>query len=138
MYKKACLRSGDAVNDEREKAKQLEKDVDVQRELEQTTSTTPAAPPIIEPKKRFWLIPYILVLLGLTAVYYVLRLGYFALAGEYVPVIERALLGAMAITFVLMVLRAVRIYLIRPLTNNAARYNLNRVIKLVAGVAVCF
>jgi len=126
------------VNDEKAKAKQLEKDVDVQRELEQTTGTAPPTAPKIEPKKQFWLVPYILILLGLTAIYYVSRLGYFALAGEYVPAIERALVGAMAIAFVLMVLRAVRIYLIRPLTNHASRYNLNRVIKLVAGLAVCF
>ena len=126
------------MNDEKAKAKQLEKDVDVQRELEQTTGTAPPTAPKIEPKKQFWLVPYILILLGLTAIYYVSRLGYFALAGAYLPAIERALVGAMAVAFVLMVLRAVRIYLIRPLTNHAARYNLNRVIKLVAGLAVCF
>jgi small-conductance mechanosensitive channel len=126
------------VNDEKVKAKQLESDADVQRELERTTDSAPVAPKKILPKKQFWLIPYIFVLLGLTAAYYTSRLGYLALAGTYVAVIERALLGTMAITFVLMVLRAVRIYLVRPLTNNAARYNLNRVIKLVAGLGVCF
>jgi small-conductance mechanosensitive channel len=126
------------VNDEKAKAKQLEKDADVRRELEQTTGTTPVGAPKIEPKQQFWLIPYILVLLGLAAVYYVSRLGYFTLAGDYGPVIERALLGAMLITAVLMVLRGVRLYVIRPLSNNAARYNLNRVIKLVAGLTVFF
>jgi small-conductance mechanosensitive channel len=126
------------VDDEKAKAKQLEKDADVRRELQQTTATTPAEKPKIEPKEQFWLIPYIFVLLGLAAVYYVSRLGYFAFAGDYVPVIERALLGTMLITSVLMVLRGVRIYLIRPLSNNAARYNLNRVIKLVAGLTVFF
>jgi small-conductance mechanosensitive channel len=126
------------VNDEKAKAEQLEKDADVRRELKQTTGTAAATLPKIEPKEQFWLIPYIVVLVGLTAVYYLSRLGYFALAREYVPVIERALVGAMAITFVLMVLRAVMIYLIRPLTNHAARYNLNRVIKLVGGLTVFF
>lgn len=126
------------MNDEKAKAKQLEKDADVRRELEQTTGTAPAEIPKIEPKKQFWLIPYILVLLGLAAVYYISRLGYFALAGEYVPVIERALMGAMLVAFVLTILRGVRIYLIRPLSNSAARYNLTRVVKLVAGLMVFF
>jgi len=126
------------VNDEKAKVKQLEKDADVQRELKQTTGKTPGTAPKIEPKKQFWLIPYIFVLLGLTVVYYVSRLGYFALAGDYVPVIERAALGAMAVTFVLMVLRAVRTYIIRQLATPAARYNLDRVSKLVAGLIICF
>lgn len=129
------------MNDEKAKAKQLEKDVDVRRELEQTTGrTVVTTPQKIKPSQTFWLIPYILVLIGLTAAYYVSRLGYFDLTGDYVPVklIERVLLGAIAITFVLMVLRAVRIYLIRPLSGGAARYNLNRVIKLIAGLSVFF
>lgn len=126
------------MNDEKAKAKQLEKDADVRRELEQTAGASPPEKPKIEPKHQFWLIPYVLVLLGLTALYYVSRLGYFTLAGEYVAVIERGLLGAMAITFVLLLLRGVRTYLIGPLTNNAARYNLNRVVKLLAGLAVFF
>ncbi len=126
------------MNDEKAKAKQLEKDADVRRELQQTTGTEPAEKPKIEPKKQFWLIPYALVLVGLAVVYYISRLGYFGLAGDYVPVIERVLLGAMLITAVLTLLRGVRRYLIRPLSNNAARYNLNRVIKLVAGLTVFF
>ena len=126
------------MKDEKEKAEQLKQNVDVQRELEQTTGTTVVTAPQIKPSQTFWLIPYILVLIGLAAVYYVSRLGYLGFTGGYEPVIERAVLGAMAIVFVLMMFRAVRIYLVRPLSSSAARYNLNRVIKLVAGLTVFF
>jgi len=126
------------LKDETVKVEQLKQNVDVQRELEQTTGKQPAGPATLKPAKQFWLIPYVAVLLGLTAAYYISRLGYLSFAADYVPVIERSLVGAMAIVFVLLVFRTIRIYLIRPLTNNAARYNLTRVIKLLAGLTVFF
>ena len=126
------------MKEETAKVELLKQNVDVQRELEQTTEKQPAGAPKIPPVSALWLLPYIAALIALAAVYYVSRLGYLAFAADYVPVIERSMLGGMAIVFVLLVFRAVRIYLIRPLTNNAARYNLNRVIKLLAGLAVFF
>jgi small-conductance mechanosensitive channel len=119
-------------------AEKIKESVEVQHELEQTTGKAPPNAPQMTAARQFWLIPYILVLLGLVTGYYVSRLGYLAFAADYVPVIERSLVGAIAIVFVLMVLRGVRIYVIRPITNNAARYNLNRVIKLLAGLTVFF
>jgi small-conductance mechanosensitive channel len=120
------------------KVEELKENADVQRELEQTTGKAPSDSTKTRAVKRFWLIPYVAALIALACVYYLSRLDYLTFAGSYVPVIERSLVGALAIVFVLMVLRAVRIYLVRPLTSNAARYNLNRVIKLLAGLTVFF
>ena len=126
------------MRNEKAQAEQLKESVEVQHELEQTTGKTLAKASQTVPARQFWLIPYVLVILGLVTAYYISRLGYFAFAADYVSTIERALVGALAIVFVLMILRAVRIYVIRPIANNAARYNLNRVIKLLAGLTVFF
>lgn len=119
------------------RAEELKENADVRRELEQTAGTRPAKPQV-EPAQKLWLVVYALVLFGLGAVYYLLRLGYFDFADVYLPLLERSALGAIAIVLVLMILRAVRVFVVRPLSSAAARYNLNRVVKLVRGLAVFF
>ena len=125
------------MNEEKAQAEELKKDEDVRRELKQATGA-PAKLPKVAKRQKAGLLIYLAILVALGAVYYVGRLGYLDLAGVYLAVIQRAVLGAMAIVLVLGVLKAVRVYLIQPLDNNAARYNINRVAKLVAGLAVFF
>jgi small-conductance mechanosensitive channel len=66
------------------------------------------------------------------------RLGYFEFADRFVPLMQRIALGAMAIVLVLMTGAMVRNYLVNPLDDSVARYNLNRVTKLFVGLSIFF
>src|SRR5206468_3936981 len=66
------------------------------------------------------------------------ELGSFGFAAPYIPLIQHGLGGAIWVVSALLFFRAIRVYLIRSLKNSAARYNLNRVVKLVAGITVAF
>ena len=117
---------------------ELKQDTDVKRELEKATGEKPTDKPLVSPVQTLWFTTYLILLVGFGALQYLIQLEYFGFAAAYRPLIYRALSGAMGIVFALMVFRAVRVYFIRPLGNNAARYNLNRVVKLVAGLTVAF
>ena len=94
--------------------------------------------PKVEAKQKFWLGTYLLLLLGLGAVYYSLRLEFFSFATVYFPLLQRLTLGAMTIVLVLMIAGAVKAYLIDSLDDNVARYNLKRVVNLLVGIAIFF
>lgn len=120
------------------KVEELKKDKDIRRALEQTVGNKKQQAPKIETKHKFWIGTYILLLVGLGAVYYLLRLHFFDFAAAYVPPLQRGTLGVMAIVLVLMLSRAAKIYLINPLDDNVARYNLKRVLNLLSGISIFF
>ncbi len=129
---------GVATESDKAEVEQLKKDEDVRLALEQTGGKEAAKKPVVESKQKFWLGTYILVLLGFGAAYYIFRLGYVDFAAVYVPLIERLLTAAMIIVLVLLTLKIVKVYAIQSLTSHAARFNLNRVANLLAGLAIFF
>ena len=126
------------MDEKKLQAEHLSETPDVKRELQKSTETPPAKSIPTGSVQTLWFVTYILLLLAFAAVYYVVELHYFRLPEEYLPLMSRALSGAIGIVFALLVFRAVRVYLVRPITNPAARYNLHRVVKLLAGVTVAF
>ena len=117
---------------------ELKKDTDIRRALEQTAGNKKMTIPKVETKHKFWLGTYLLLLLGFGSVYYLLRLRFFDFAAVYVPPLQRAAMGAMAIVLVLIISKAVKIYLIDRLDDTVARFNLRRVVNLLAGVGIFF
>ncbi|HEV7699060.1 MAG TPA: mechanosensitive ion channel family protein [Pyrinomonadaceae bacterium] len=126
------------MKDTTKQAQHLSETPDVKRELEQSAGAAPPKLADVDPVQKLWFGTYIILLVAFAAVYYFVELRYFGFADPYLPLIERSLSGAMGIVFALMFFRGVRVYLVRPLSNGAARYNLNRVVKLVAGITVAF
>jgi small-conductance mechanosensitive channel len=123
----------------REKVEELKKDEDVRRALEQTGGSSTSKPARkIEPKHKFWIGTYFVLLVVCGGIFYLFRLGFFAFTGQYAPLLQRVTLGAMAIILLLAIVKLVRVYLIDPLENNVARYNLNRVANLFAGLSIFF
>jgi small-conductance mechanosensitive channel len=123
---------------ENKKVEELKKDEEIRRALEQTAGNKKQKAPKIETKHKFWLGTYLLFLIGLGSFYYLTRLRFLDFAAAYIPPIQRATLGAMAIVLVLMIVKGIKIYLINRLDDNAARYNLKRVVNLLAGVGIFF
>jgi small-conductance mechanosensitive channel len=70
--------------------------------------------------------------------YYFARHDYFGFAGDYATLVERFVVGFMAVVLVLIFQTLVKGFLIDPLADAAARYNLNRVVNLVAYLAIFF
>jgi small-conductance mechanosensitive channel len=79
------------------------------------------------------------LLLGAAAViYYFFRFNVFALPTEYLALGERLTGGLLLVLVVLLGTNLVSVFGIRPIPDRAARYNLNRVLKLVVIVTVAF
>jgi small-conductance mechanosensitive channel len=117
---------------------ELKKDSEVRRALEEAARDKELSAPVVQPKEKAWLGTWVILFLALAVVYYLARAGFFEVFGPYLPAAMRMIVGAMAIVLVLILLRIGKIYLIQPLENNAARYNLNRVANLLAGLSVFF
>lgn len=109
---------------------------DVKRELEHTGEPRKRAKIARSEKLRF--VTYVIVIAALGAVYYLSRFGYFAFAGQYEPLLQRFVVGALAITLLWLLLRIIKAYFIFPLQDTVSRYNLERVANLLAGLAVFF
>ncbi len=117
---------------------ELKKHEDVRRALDQTGANKPPKRVKVEAKQKFFFGTYVLLLLFGAAFYYLLRLGYFDIAGRFVSPMERAVLGIMAVVLVLLAGATVRNYLINPLDDDAARFNLNRITTLFIGLSIFF
>jgi small-conductance mechanosensitive channel len=122
-----------------EKAEELKKeDPDVRRALEQTAGNKPVERPKVDTRHKFWVSTYLILLVALGVLYYFLRHNAFDFAGDYVTLIQRLVVGVMAIVLVLIGQTLVKGFLIDPLDNAAARYNLKRIANLVAYLAIFF
>lgn len=118
------------------KVERLKESTEIKRELEQAGAKPKE--PKIQPKQKFWFATYVLVLFAFIGIFYLIWFEYFSFAGPYEPLVQRIALGAAAITLLLLILRVAKAYLITPLEDPAARYNLQRVANLLAGIAIFF
>ena len=73
---------------------------------------------------------YIALLLGLGALYYVLRLDLLPMPARFLPPLRRVVAGAMAILLILALARLVRARAIDAIDNPVTRYNLRRIVGL--------
>lgn len=127
--------------EEKKKAEELKReDPEVARELEKTAA--PPSVPVAQARNGrsplAMLGLYGLIFVGFLIFYYVLRWEALKIVGDYQALLERVCIGALTILIILASLVAIRAYLISRLADAAARYNLNRVAKLIAGIAIFF
>jgi small-conductance mechanosensitive channel len=121
------------------KAEEIKQDAVIQRELQKTANAAEEAAPVAEKKRGLWVYPtYALFFIFFAVLYYLLRWQYFTVPEVYRPLIERAAIGGVTIVLVLTALSIIRGLLISRIDSAAARYNLNRVANLLAGVSVFF
>jgi small-conductance mechanosensitive channel len=131
---------------EKAEAERLKRhDEDVKRALEQTggkalkpkeAEKEEAKQPQRTERHKLWLGSYVLLLVGFGFLHYAVRLKFFDFADAYRPPVLRAIVGAMAVVVVLAAAKLVDAFLITPLTDAVSRYNLKRVMRLVAAVAI--
>ncbi len=131
---------------EKAEAERLKQDEGVKRALEQTGGKAlkeeeaareeAGRPPRTRARHKLWIGTYLLALVALAALHYAVRLKFFDFADAYRPPVLRAVVGAMAVVVVLAAAKFVDAFLIDPLSDAVSRYNLHRVLRLAAGVAI--
>jgi small-conductance mechanosensitive channel len=92
----------------------------------------------VEAKHKVWVGTYLVLLVALGVLYYFVRQDALGILGDYQPLAERLVTGLMAMLLVLVVRVAIKGFLIEPLSDAAARYNLNRIVNLIAYLAIFF
>jgi small-conductance mechanosensitive channel len=126
------------MKDDKAKVEQLKQDKDVRRALEETIGKEVAKKPPVPPKEKLRLGTYAILLAAFGITYYLLRLQFFDNAISFATQLESPALGGILIVFVLIVLDVIKIYLIKPLSDGVARYNLKRVANLLGGLSIFF
>src|SRR6266542_2715481 len=103
---------------------QLKEQEEVRIALKQTTGTKEAAPkPVVKLGDKLWFVTYILVLLGLLALYYFLGSNLFPSGITYITLLRQLTIGAILIVLVIALTKSIRVYLISQIENLPARYN---------------
>jgi small-conductance mechanosensitive channel len=135
-----------ATKEKAEAERLKEHDEDVKRALEQTGGKALKAkeaereeakrPPRAGARHKLWIGTYLLALVALAALHYAVRLKFFDFADAYRPPVLRAVVGAMAVVVVLAAAKFADAFLIAPLTDAVSRYNLHRVLRLVAAAVI--
>lgn len=115
----------------------LKEDEDVKRALEQAGEKHPKKA-TVETRHKFWLATYVILLFGFAAVFYLARLEYFGFAERFIPLVQRLAAGGMAIVVVLAASQLATIYLVEPREDVVVRFNLKRILNLLAGIAILF
>lgn len=123
---------------DKEKAEELRReDEDVRRALEQTAGNKPEKARV-EARHKVWIGSYLLLLLALGVLYWFVRHDVFSFTGDYETLIERLVVGLMGVTLVLIAQTIAKGYLIEPLSDAAARFNLTRITNLLAYLSIFF
>jgi len=124
------------MNDKAE-IEQLKEQEDIRTALKQTTGTKEAtAKPVAKLEDKLWFGTYILVLLGILALYYLLGSDLFPAQGKYISLFRQLSIGGILVVLVMAIAKSIRVYLISQVENRPARYNLTRVLNLVMVLAI--
>jgi small-conductance mechanosensitive channel len=115
---------------------QLNNQDEIKRELRRTGVAKKAAAAPVKTKHKIWFGSYLFMLLGLAAIYYLLRLKSLGFAAHLTPLLQRLLLGAMAITLVLAITQLVGTYLIGRVEDTVSQFNLKRILRLVTALVI--
>jgi small-conductance mechanosensitive channel len=124
------------MNDKAE-VEQLKEQEEVRTALKQTPGTKenmPAPAPAL--RDRLWFLTYILIILGLLAVYYLLGSSIIPADLSYISTLRNVILGAAAVVMTGAIAKGIRVYLIEQVDNKVSRYNLTRVLHLLTFLAM--
>src|ERR1041385_2492434 len=119
----------------KEKVDQLKQDSDIQKALEQTTSSQDEDVEF-KGKQKIFLGSYVLLGILLSGLYYLVRLRLVHITDRYLPFAQRLLLGAVMIVVVLALSRALDVFVIANVEDSASRYNIKRIGRLIFALLI--
>ena len=129
------------ANELRTEVEQVKRQEDVKRALKQTSTVKPEEAPKAETKDKLVLTTHLIVLIALLIARYVLQFSFFGFAAkhtDFIFLVQRLDLSAMAIVFILAIAKIGDVYLIGRIDSPVSRYNLRRVAKLALGLLLAF
>ncbi|HEY9529698.1 MAG TPA: mechanosensitive ion channel family protein [Anaerolineales bacterium] len=116
---------------------QLKEQEEVKTALKQTPGTKETIPPPVpELRDKVWFGTYVLVFLVLLALYYLLGSDLIPAETAYIPTLRNLVLGAISVVITLTVAKGIHVYWINQIDNKPARYNLTRLLNLLAFLAI--
>jgi small-conductance mechanosensitive channel len=119
----------------RETVEDLERREDVRVALQQVSGPDPRKTPV-ERLQLAWVATYLLLIAGLAVVFYLLRFDVFPLTPRADAFLSRLTLGSMAVVAVLTAAKALDAVVLRRLESQVTRYNLRRVTRAAATLAI--
>lgn len=120
-----------------ETVEQVREKPEVKKELERTgRDNRPREKVKARATDKFWFITHALLLLGCAVFYYLVGAKIIPLNQSQVDLAHRLTRGAALIIIVLALAKAVRVYAIGRIDDNATRFTLRRILLLVVGAMV--
>jgi small-conductance mechanosensitive channel len=123
--------------DEKVQAEQLKQHGDVKEALEKAKPPPDAHRLPTKKSHRVWVGTWAVLFLAFLGLWFLLSAGIISMPSQRVAdILRRGSLGLAAVFFVLVVERLAESYFVPRLDNTVARYNLRRILHLLAGLAV--
>jgi small-conductance mechanosensitive channel len=119
-----------------ETAEEISRRPEIRKELERTTGEKRPDKIKARGRDKFWFIVHALVFAGCIAAYFLVGSKLIPIPQSILGVVGRILRGAALIVIVLTLARAVSVYALARIEDSAIRFTLQRVMHLVAALAI--
>ncbi|HEX4638031.1 MAG TPA: mechanosensitive ion channel family protein [Chthoniobacterales bacterium] len=120
-----------------ESKEQVEQKPEVKKELARTTDEKkPGEKVKAAPTDKFWFATHGLLLIGCAVLYWLIGSKFLPLIESEVSLSHRLIRGAALIIIVLATAKAVRVYAIGRIDDNATRFTLRRILLLISGLLI--
>ena len=116
----------------------IKQDADVQRALKHATPSETQHRVAAKTRDKLLFGTHAALLLVLGAFYYLLNLRFLGFAGKYLPHLKSLTIAAAILIVFMIALRLLDVYLIARVQNPVYRFNLRRVLRLLAWLLVSF
>ena len=124
-------------NELERKVEEVKQDADVQRALQQATPAEKSERPAARTRDKFLLGTQLVLLIGLGALYQLLKSRFPGFAQNY-PLVQKLILAFAVLVVGLMIIRLIDVYFVGRVQNAVYQYNLKRVSRLVLWLVVAF
>jgi len=125
-----AIETKEALEAEKPAEVKIEQQENVRQALKQSLKDLPPKP-VAQTKDKVWFGGYVFVLIGLIALYFLLRLNIFDVSSDIVAKLGRYAKAGVLLVLVLGLAKASEVYLIGRLEDAVSRYNLKRIQRLV-------
>ncbi|MGE5214158.1 MAG: mechanosensitive ion channel family protein [Nitrospirota bacterium] len=119
-----------------ETAEELCKRPEIRRELERATGQKRQEKVETSSRKRFWFLIHIIILAICVAIYFLISAKIIPLPNAAVGIAGRILRGAVLITIVLALARALSVYGLARIEDASTRFTLQRIVHLAIALAI--
>lgn len=118
-----------------ETADELCKRPEIRKELERATGEKRRDKTQLHHRDRFWFVPYVIVLACCAAVYFLIGAKIIPLPGAWFALVQRTVRGAVFVSLLLAIARAISVYAIAGIEDASTRFTLQRVTHLIVALA---